>query len=238
MVDVRKMLVRGLATVFPNALFYKPTDARVIALTIDDIPTPNEAGDESTQLILDAIATHNQSFSDRPVRATFFVISSHLSEGTNIVDRILQNGHEIGNHGVIDTTHAYLEPAEFERQLRQAHHRLLSPQQPKIRWYRPGRGLYRPSMIKAIARLGEREGYEMKVALASVLPLDTFKFFNNPRFTNWYVSQFIFSGAVLVLHGGSRERSRNTARALEQLLPAIARRGYRVVTLSQLWDEG
>ena len=238
MASVPQYLVRGLAKIFPNALFYKPTSSKLIALTIDDVPTPNEVRDDSTHLILDAIANYNRSCCDFPVRATFFVISSHLSDSSNILDRILKDGHEIGNHGVIDTTHAYLSASEFDIQLSQAHQRLVTPQQSQIRWYRPGRGLYRPSMLQAIKRLGDREGYEMKLALASVLPLDTYKRFDDPQFTTRYVSQFIFPGAILVLHGGSKRRSQNTAKVLQQLLPAISQKGYQTVTLSQLWDEG
>ena len=238
MASVPQHLVRGLAKLFPNALFYKPTNSKLVALTIDDIPTPNETRDDSTHLILDAIANHNRVCNNSPVRATFFVISSHLGDRSSILERILQDGHEIGNHGVIDTTHAYLSASDFETQLHQAHQRLVTPQQPQIRWYRPGRGLYRPSMIQAITRLGESEGYEMKLALASVLPLDTYKGLDSPQFTIWYMSQFIFPGAILLLHGGSKRRSQNTAKVLEQLLSAISQQGYQTVTLSQLWDEG
>jgi peptidoglycan/xylan/chitin deacetylase (PgdA/CDA1 family) len=233
MISVQQQLVKQLAKAFPEALFYKPTDAKVVALTLDDVPTPDDPDDASTQLILDAIAAQSAA----PVRATFFVISSHLSADSGILERIVQAGHEIGNHGVLDTAHADLNPTVFETQLWQAHQRLVTPHQPRIRWYRPGRGRYRSSMLKAITRLGEAEGYEMKLALASVLPLDTFKGLNAPQFTTWYVSQFVFPGAVLVLHGGSKQRCQNTAQVLRQLLPALSQRGYQVVTLSQLWDQ-
>ena len=56
---------------FPEGLFYKKTSEKVIALTIDDMPTPNEADDASSRMILDAIATHSQSLEregDRLVR--------------------------------------------------------------------------------------------------------------------------------------------------------------------------
>jgi len=236
MAQLPKQILQGLSQVFPNALFYKPTQLKVVALTIDDVPTPSDVQGESTKLILDAIAAHNQQFHINRAAATFFIISSHLRGNTAILDAILNDGHEIGNHGVIDTTHAYLSPTRFESQLREAHQRLVTPRQPRIRWYRPGRGLYRPSMMRALTRLGELEGYEMKMALASVLPLDTFQSFSNPAFTARYVSQFIFPGAILVLHGGSRRQSLNTAQVLKILLPQLTQAGYRILTLSQLWD--
>lgn len=88
----QQQLVIHLARLFSEALFYKETSEKIVALTIDDVPTPNEANDESTQLILDAIATHNQGIEssiDR-VRATFFIISNHLFDETAILDRIVE----------------------------------------------------------------------------------------------------------------------------------------------------
>lgn len=234
--NIPQYLVKGLAKVFPDAIFYRHTKAKVIALTIDDVPTPNEPGDNSTKLILNAIADFNQSHSNAAVRATFFVITSHLGDRTSIIDQILQDGHEIANHGVTETTHACLSKADFATQLHQAHHRLVTPQQPQISWYRPGRGLYRPSMVQAIARLGEAEGYPIRLALASVLPLDTYTRFIKPQFTTWYLSQFVFPGAILVIHGGNLRRCQNTAEVLRRLLPQITQKGYQIVTLNQLWD--
>lgn len=64
----QQRLVKEIARFFPEALFYKKTSQKVVALTIDDMPTPGEADDASSQLILDAITTHNQSIdtSDSP----------------------------------------------------------------------------------------------------------------------------------------------------------------------------
>jgi peptidoglycan/xylan/chitin deacetylase (PgdA/CDA1 family) len=68
----------------------------------------------------------------------------------------------------------------------------------------------------------------------TMIPLDTRKGTNHPQFTTWYISQFIFPGAILVLHGGFPERDENTAIVLKNLLAKLHDRGYQVVTLSQL----
>lgn len=234
-----QQLAVWVARLFPHAIFFKSTAEKVVALTIDDVPTPNDPGDGTTRLILDAIAAYNQTLPTGadPVRATFFVISGHLNDNSTILSEILQQGHEIGNHGVIDTTHAFLTPQAFEKQLLEAHERLiLTTQQTTIRWYRPGRGLYNAQMREILRRLGETTGYETQLALASMLPLDTFEPTGDPQFTAWYVSQFVFPGAILVLHGGSAARARNTAAALPLVLADLNRQGYQVLTLSELWD--
>ena len=231
----QQKLVAEVAKAFPDAIFYKKTTEKVVALTIDDLPTPKDTGDRSTQLILDAIAEHNQQFddADQRARATFFIITSHLNDGSTIVTRILQQGHEIANHGIVDDTIARLPPEEFEQQLRESHERLSQLSSQPIRWYRPGRGLYNQKMVQILRRL---QGYESRFALASMLPVDTLKPTNDPTFTAWYVSQHIFPGSILLLHGGSPERSQKTAKALKLILEELKQRNYRVVTLSELWD--
>lgn len=239
----RQRLVVQIARFFPEAVFYKPTSQKVVALTIDDMPTPGEADEGSTQLVLDAIAAHNQRIDLRNspeerlrqcAKATFFIISSHLSDQTEILDRIVEAGHEIGNHGTTDETAALLPPAAFAEQLHAAHQRISRQYHQPLRWYRPGRGLYNKAMLHVLQQM---PGYVPQFALASMLPLDTFKPTNEAAFTAWYVSQHIFPGAILLLHGGSLERCQQTAKALPLILAELDQRRYRVVTLSELWDD-
>lgn len=231
----RQRLVIQIARLFPEAVFYKATSKKIVALTIDDVPTPDEADDASTHLILDAIATYNQgieALSDQ-VRATFFIISSHLSDKTMILHRIVEQGHEIGNHGMADETTALLHPEVFAAQLSAAHQRIALQHHQPLRWYRPGRGLYNKAMLRCLQQI---PGYEPQFALASMLPVDTFKPTDDVSFTAWYVSQHIFPGAILVLHGGSAARCSQTAKALTLILAELRQRDYQTLTLSELWD--
>ena len=239
----QQRLVIQIARLFPEGLFYKKTFEKVIALTIDDMPTPNEADDASSQMILDAIATHNQSLEnvrDR-ARATFFIISSHLSDQSSnqstIISRMVEQGHEIANHGTADETTALLKPEVFTAQFKAAHQhiaqRLANPSRHPLRWYRPGRGLYNKAMLSTLQQM---PNYVPRFALASMLPVDTFKPTHDAAFTAWYASQHFFPGSILVLHGGSLERCQQTARALPLILAELHQRGYKVVTLSELWD--
>lgn len=230
----QRRLVMQVARLFPDAVFYKETTQRRVALTFDDVPTPNEPNDESTGLILDAIAAHNRHLapSELPVRATFFVITSHLNSG-DILRRMQAEGHEIANHGIADDTTALQHPEIFSLQMREAHRCLIQHVDQPVRWYRPGRGLYNAKMLEILRRC---PGYEKNFALASMLPVDTLQPTSDARFTAWYASQFIFPGSILLLHGGSRARSENTAMALPIILNNLKQQGYQVVTLSQLWD--
>jgi peptidoglycan/xylan/chitin deacetylase (PgdA/CDA1 family) len=89
-----------------------------------------------------------------------------------------------------------------------------------------------------LAVLHSAPGYVPLMAEASNIPLDTRKPLQNQVFTVAWLSQFIFPGAIWVLHGGTFERAQNTAIALGELLWKLYEQGYRAVTLSQLWDQG
>ncbi|MGV2830905.1 polysaccharide deacetylase family protein [Myxosarcina sp. GI1(2024)] len=238
MINLPQGLVGVVAKLFPDAIFYKPTQEKVVALTIDDAPSFDDPDDLATQLILDAIAKHNARFNpSHQVKATFFIISNHIEDHSDILQKIVNQGHEIGNHGTLDTTHAWLSAREFEKQLQEAQEKLLSlTGKSPIRWYRPGRAFYNRQMLKAIERLTEREDYEMKLVLASMIPVDTYDLANHPRLTAWYVRQLVFPGAILVFHAGSAKVAQQTATALGMILDELKQKGYRVVSMSELWD--
>ncbi|MGD1859901.1 MAG: polysaccharide deacetylase family protein [Leptolyngbyaceae cyanobacterium] len=230
-----KRALETLGGIFPEAIFYQPTQAPTVALTIDDVPVPGESTPCPTRRILDAIANHNQSLSNPTanVRATFFVIGSHLNGDHHLLTDMVAQGHELANHGMVDTWPARQSRSQFEHHFYAAHARLVEqvPHQ-TIRWYRPGRAFYTPHMYELVC---QADGYEPYFALASMLPLDTISAISNPAFTAEYVMRHIFPGAILLLHGGSVERSKNSAAALRLILPRLHSQGYRVTTLSDLW---
>ncbi len=226
-------LVSVISRQFPEALFFKSTTQSVIALTIDDV------GDASTQQIIDIIADHNHNISgvSPPTNATFFITTHHLKNNPGILETILKHNHEIGNHGIYDRTHANLKPEELEQELQQAHEQLTKDNQTRVKWFRPGRGRYNKTMVKTLSKMAKNAGYYPQFALASMIPFDTFQFTNHPQFTSRYVSQFIFPGSILVLHGGSYARTRQTVIALKHILSYCYQNHYRVVSLSQLYEQ-
>jgi peptidoglycan-N-acetylglucosamine deacetylase len=78
---------------YPNSyVFGRPVSrvsgkGRVLALTFDDGPNP-----DATPRILDALAARN-------VKATFFVLGRHADRWPELVKRVADEGHTLGNHG-------------------------------------------------------------------------------------------------------------------------------------------
>lgn len=206
-------VIRWLAARHPDVLFYADTGEPLVALTVDDSPHP-----ALTPAILDALAEHG-------ARATFFVIGERVAGNERIVRRIVEEGHELGNHLMADAPSVRLPAEEFERQLLLTHD-LLSPFG-RVRWFRPGSGWYSRRMVEQLGR----HGYSC--ALGSAYAYDC-----HIRWTRYVSSHILLNtrpGSVIILHDGSEGRER-TVRALRRLLPELRRRGYRVVTLSELAD--
>src|SRR5699024_8898371 len=61
---------------------------KMVALTFDDGPDP-----ENTPKILDSLQAYN-------AKATFFNLANNAEQNPDIVQRITNEGHEIGNHSI------------------------------------------------------------------------------------------------------------------------------------------
>ena len=204
-------LIDQLAGWYPGCLYRVPTQAPLVALTIDDGPDAS-----STPLILAELRRQE-------ARATFFLITERVRGQEQLVRTIASEGHELGNHLTRDRASIRLSPGAFEADLLRAH-QVLAPYG-AVKWARPGSGWYSRTMIDSMRRHGYR------CALGSVYPFDAT--IPSAAFAARYIVRHARPGAVVVLHDGG-SRGRRTAKVLSEVLPELRRRGYRVVSLSEL----
>jgi peptidoglycan/xylan/chitin deacetylase (PgdA/CDA1 family) len=139
------------------------------------------------------------------------------------VRTITSEGHELGNHFTHDRASIRLSLSAFEADLLQAH-QVLAPYG-AVKWARPGSGWYSRAMVGIMRRHGYR------CALGSVYPFDAT--IPSAGFAARYIMWHTRPGAVVVLHD-SGGRGRRTVKVLREVLPELRRRGYRVVSLSEL----
>jgi peptidoglycan/xylan/chitin deacetylase (PgdA/CDA1 family) len=199
----------------PEVLYSVDTPKMVIALTIDDGPDAI-----TSPMILDLLKQHN-------AKATFFLISDHIPGNEAIVRRMISEGHELGNHMTTDEPSIKLSIEAFEHKLVEAD-RLLT-QYTEVRWLRPGSGWYNDEMLAVIHDHGYR------CALGSVYPYDPQV--GSAWFSIRYILWKVKAGDVIVLHD-YQMRGKRTITALETLLPEFSKRGYKLVTLSELTSGG
>jgi peptidoglycan/xylan/chitin deacetylase (PgdA/CDA1 family) len=204
-------IVDELARRYPGCLYRVPIQQRLLALTFDDGPDS-----ETTPRILAELRRHG-------ARATFFLIAGRVPGREHVVRGIVKEGHEVGNHFTQDRPSIQLKPSDFKTDLLQAHQALaaFAP----LRWARPGSGWYSREMIGVMKQNGYR------CALASVYPFDA-----TIPWVHWtadYVLRNARPGGIVALHDGGA-RGLRTARVLASAIPELQRRGYRLVSLSEL----
>lgn len=204
-------LVQRIAASRPGCVFYANTSRKMVALTVDDGPDK-----KTTPLILDLLQRHKS-------RATFFLISSRVPGNDSLVLRTLREGHEIGNHMSRDQSSISLSRRQFERSLLEADSVLRRFARP--RWMRPGSGWYDREMISTLQR------HNYRCALGSVYPFDPL--IPVADYSTRAILRQVRPGAIIILHDGGY-RGRNTAKVLSRILPELVRRGYKVVTLSEM----
>ncbi len=75
-----------LRWLYPKALWRMDRRERAVYLTFDDGPIP-----ESTPFILDTLLEHG-------IKATFFMVGDNVRKYPALYDRIVAEGHQVGNH--------------------------------------------------------------------------------------------------------------------------------------------
>ncbi|MFQ5922188.1 MAG: polysaccharide deacetylase family protein, partial [Anaerolineales bacterium] len=141
------------------------TERPIVALTLDDGPDAS-----TTPAILDLLQEHG-------ARATFFVITERIPGNEHLVERMIEDGHELGNHMTNEEPSIRLGREGFAEDLNAADLALMEFDQ--VRWLRPGSGWFTANMIDTAESLGYR------MALGSVYPFD------HLIPSSWFASEFI-----------------------------------------------
>ena len=191
-----------------------PNGGKVVALTFDDGPHP-----EQTPKVLDVLEKYG-------AKGTFFVIGKNIAGNEAVVRRILDDGHEIGNHTYTHplrsgSSDALLEEAAKTTELLES----TFDYSPVL--FRPPGGNISGSMIESICASG------YKCVLWS-WRMDTRDWASPPvESVVQTVLRDVKFGDIILFHDNVYGTS-PTAEALEIILPELIERGYSFVTVSEL----
>ncbi len=224
---VREQVV-GAASgkVFEDAVLEEPTpmvvrryfpngERKVVALTFDDGPWPGH-----TEAILDVLKAEG-------VQATFFMIGRQVYRYPDVVARIRDEGHTLGNHTEDHVILGRATPEEVRRQVTEGQRAIQSVAGVKPGWFRPPGGSMSARVGHEVAR------FEMQVAMWSVDPQD----WRKPPVATMIqrVLTNVKPGAVVLLHDGGGDRT-NTVAAVGPIVRELKKRGYTFVTLDELHE--
>lgn len=198
-----------------RAYYLGDTDKKTIYLTFD-------AGYENgyTAAILDTLKKHN-------VPACFFVVGNYIDSAPELVQRMVDEGHIVGNH----TLHhpdmsAIADKESFSAELTGLEEKFTAlTGQPMQKFYRPPQGKFSEENLKQAQELG------YTTVFWSLAYVDWYTD-NQPTEEHAFSKLLprIHNGAIVLLHSTSE----TNARILDELLTRWEQEGYTFGSLAEL----
>lgn len=216
--ETRLLGEMDLERLYPGIVLRSARDAgKMVALTFDDGPDG-----VYTPQVLDILR-------DKGIPGAFFVVGNRVHEFPEVAQRIVDEGHVIGNHTY---SHALLTKASGKKlvqELEATEKALGSLGLSSSRYFRPPYGAASPSLVEESANLGYR------FALWSVDSLD-WRGLSKAEVENNVLTQ-VQPGSVILLHsgGGPGENLSGSVSALPSLIDTLLADGYRFVTLDEMF---
>ena len=186
--------------IYPSFIWQMPRNKNALYLTFDDGPHPT-----ITPLVLNLLAQYN-------AKATFFCIGDRVKRYPEIIERIVAEGHSIGNHtqhhlnGWNNSNSAYIEDVH------QASSLIAST------LFRPPYGRIKRKQAKIL----EHEGY--KIIMWTILSADYDHSLNKEECAS-RVSSHIDNGNIYLFHDSDKGEERMLY-ALPMLLKQATAKGF------------
>lgn len=198
-----------------DAFYAENTREKVIYLTFD-------AGYENgnTEKILDTLKKQQTP-------ATFFVVGPYIESEPELVKRMINEGHTVGNHTWNHPDMAKISTLEsFEKELKDVEEAFRQTTGQELsRYYRPPQGKYNENNLKMAQELGYRTFFW---SLAHVDWNQTAQPSREDSLD--LLTRRIHPGAIVLLHSTSR----TNADILEDLITAWKEMGYMIRPLGEI----
>lgn len=189
------------------------TTQRVLAPTFDDGPST-----DTPQILAILHAFH--------VHATFFLIGRQVAPYEPAVRSEVRAGDEVGNHTYDHFDLLPLSDRQIISQLAQTQQAIRAAAGIVPRWFRPPDGAVDDRVVRLASSLG------LGSVLWNVDPRD----WSRPG-TSAIIDTVVHQalpGSIIIMHDGGGDRS-ETAAALPIILRTLQARGYRFLTVSELF---
>lgn len=195
---------------FVNSITHKRTRTKEVALTFDDGPT------EFTPRFLDLLKEHQ-------IKATFFCIGKQIEKYPETFQRIIDEGHTIGNHTFSHSNSTgFLSTPKMITEIESCDEVMKNIGNIKTDLYRPPFGVTNPNIAKAIKRT-------RKISIGwNVRSLDTITDDENKIYKR--ITGTLKKGSIILLH----DTSEKTYRVLVDLLVFLEDKKYSTFTVDSI----
>ncbi|GGD18971.1 polysaccharide deacetylase family protein [Flavobacterium orientale] len=198
-----------IKSIFSNYVWSIPTTEKKVFLSFDDGPIP-----EITDWVLNQLEAYQ-------FKATFFCIGNNIEKNPEIFNRIISNGHTVGNHtynhvkGWNTSNKTYSKEVEKCEEILQqvAINNLTS------KLFRPPYGKIKPSQSRNLRKLG------YQIIMWDVLSADYKKEISKEKCLENVIKN-IESGSIIVFHD-SIKAFKNLEFVLPKTLQFLSENGYQ-----------
>lgn len=197
-----------------TAIYADMTDEKVIYFTFD-----NGYEQGYTSKVLDVLKKHE-------VPATFFVTGHYVETAPELVKRMVDEGHIVGNHSYNHPDFTTMTKEEIKKELDMLEEAVAKvSNQKEMKYLRPPRGTFNENTLKWTSELG----------YIHVFWSLAFKDWETNKQRGWeYAFQEITSqvhpGAIVLLHTVSKDN----AEALDKVITHLKEAGYQFKSLDDL----
>ena len=183
-------------------------------MTFDDGPHPIY-----TPKVLELLKKHR-------AKASFFLIGENLKKHPYLVERILDEGHSIGNHSFTHSkTIDFKGKARWLKEIEETDLEIQKITGKKPKFFRPPYGVTTPHLADALEKTGHLTiGWNQRT-------YDTI--LRNPKKILSKLRKNLKAGDIVLLH----DSHENIIPILEHLLPEVERKNLSFVTINELINE-
>lgn len=190
---------------YPGLVWEIPNTQKNVYLTFDDGPVP-----EVTEWVLDLLSQHK-------IKATFFCIGDNVKKHSSIYNRILDEGHVVGNHTFNHLNGWRTGKKEYLKNIAECQ-KVVS-----TNLFRPPYGRIKKSHLKEISK-------NYKVVMWDVLSGD-FDQKSSPDKCFENVVKNAVSGSIIVFHD-SYKAEKNIKYALPRAIEYLIKNGFSFEALN------
>lgn len=162
------------------------------------------------------IPTMLEIFKEKNINITFFVTGKWAAKNPELLIKIYEQGHEIGNHGYRHIDYDKLSYEENKEEIIKAHNTIREIIKSKPKYFAPPSGAYNDNTIKAAKDLN----YD--IIMWSIDTIDWHKDSNKQKIIE-RVTNKIHNSAIILIHP-----TEETIKALPDIINFLYSKGYRI----------
>ncbi len=166
-----------IKSIFPKA--YWETKNNKLLLTFDDGPT--KIATEEILKLLDELK----------IKSLFFCVGNNIKNEPSLLEEILSEGHEIGNHTYNHQVLWFSKKRKIQSEINLFEEELINSANLNSKYFRPVKGRIDFRLYNSINKLN------LKIVMWSLLTLD---YKNDLNIVKFAVNKFLKNNSIIVLH--------------------------------------